>query len=128
MSWTTSDGTHEGYAAHITMDGREAVSTSRDGMHLDHSDEFIDGRWTAAVPWDQLLGWEARCTCGWVGPLWRRPAGADLQDAEEYDLGDGGGPITSVGFRTADDEIRAAWLTHLARYAARTNRVLEQVL
>lgn len=112
MSWTNEDGRHEGYAAHILRDGREAACcTSAAGMHLDHSAEWDPDlyAWVGGevVPWTQLLGWEARCSCGWVGPMWRRPAGADLQDAEELNLG-------LRDDRTVEDAVHAAWKEHIA--------------
>lgn len=93
MSWTTEDGLHEGYPAHILRDGREATGSRCDGLILD------DG---SLANWDQLLGWEACCTCGWRGPLYRRRDNA--QDANEV--------ILSPDGRTAEDAIRAAWITH----------------
>lgn len=111
MSWATEDGRHEGYAAHITLDGRTTSGgTSAAGMHMDHLSNWDreTQAWVGGeiVPWSQLLGWEARCTCGWVGPMWRRPAGADLQDACELDLGMHDG-------RTAEDAIGDAWRQHV---------------
>lgn len=103
MSWSNEDGLHEGYAASITMDGREAVSSSLAGMHMDTSD-------TEVVPYDQLLGWEAHCECGWMGPMYRR-VGADEQDAEEHRL------LDSL-YGTASDAIHAAWLAHVSFHQA----------
>lgn len=57
MSWITEHGEHEGYAALITRDGREAVGASGDGLLMDHE---ANGE---RLPWSELLGWEARCEC-----------------------------------------------------------------
>ena len=105
MSWQSDDGRHEGYAAHITMDGREAIATTYAGRIMSWSREHLGAG--EVQGWDQLLGWEARCTCGWVGPMWRRPADADLQDAGEFDAG------ASFDHLTAEDVIGDLWRAHV---------------
>lgn len=97
MSWQTDDGLHEGYAAHITRDGRETHATTGAGliMSVDHTD---------VLPWSELLGWEARCTCGWVGSMWRR-RDDDQQDATDVRLG---------ADRTVEDDVLDQWERHLA--------------
>ena len=126
MTWVTEDGRHEGYAAHITTGGRVAVATSYDGLHME-TGHYEDGTWTPGevLPWVLLLGWEARCTCGWVGPLWRRPSGADMQDAAELALVDAETWIQSpfdATHITAEDAIREVWEQHVTAAAARAGR------
>lgn len=113
MSWQSDDGRHEGYAAHVVRDGREAVSTTSAGLHLDHESRWTGSEWTGGevLPWSELLGWEARCVCGWVGPMYRRTG--DQQDAEELELQDAG-----PGVETAEDAVRVAWLLHLKAQGA----------
>ena len=123
MSWVTEDGLHEGYAAHIAKDGREAVGTMRDGMVMEHGRLLPGGEWESGeiLPWSELLGWEAHCDCNsptsgrldrtLVGPMWRaatttpRNPGDVAQDPEEAFVGDGSA--------TVEDCIRAWWLAHL---------------
>lgn len=129
MSWVTDDGRHEGYAALITKDGREAHGSRQAGMlmetgHYDATGTWQDGEIT---PWSELLGWEARCdhdgkTC-WAGPMWRRPTGADMQDASELDLSadypPGTPSIWGGDHMTAEDAIYVAWSAHVDAHEAR---------
>ena len=98
MSWESDDGQHEGYAAYVALDGRKTSTTTGAGlvMECDRSAEVL--------PWSMLLGWEASCSCGWAGSLWR--AHLDEQDAEDRVLEDG---------RTAGDDILDQWRAHVAR-------------
>lgn len=116
MSWATEDGWHEGYAAHVTLDGRESEATTNAGMILAGRDD--QGRRVEdVVAWSALLGWEARCTCGWRGPLYRA-LGGDYQDAAELVLEDAAALGWDGGPATAEDAIRAAWEHHAARRGA----------
>ncbi len=120
MSWQDDSGRHEGYSAYITVDDREPVATSGRGMHMHH--DHTTGDDYGCVPWDRLLGWEARCTCGWVGPMWRRPEGADLKDASEMVLAD---PLDAFAVEagdaepTAEDAVHVLWRAHVAAAEAR---------
>jgi len=107
MSWIVEDNSqHEGYAAHVARDGRCATATRADGMVMASS--RVGGEWVDEVlGWSELLGWEARCTCGWVGPLYRR--GDDEQEPTEHLLVDALHP-------DAEAAIRAAWLIHEAAH------------
>jgi len=69
---------------------------------------WVGGEWVDEVlGWSELLGWEARCTCGWVGPLYRR--GDDEQEPTEHLLVDAPHP-------DAEAAIEAAWLIHEAAH------------
>ena len=112
MSWVLDDAPdalHEGFPAYVTADGTAAVATDRRGLILkfDDHDEHRD----QVAPWAALFGWEARCSCGWVGPMYRRTA-PDDQDAADHDTG------PDADHATAEDAIFAAWLAHAHKRAA----------
>lgn len=114
MSWQSDDGLHEGYAAHIAIDGREALATCADGMLVPFGSGTIRDE---VVPWSDLLGWEARCTCGWVGPMWRR-RGRDLQDADEAPAERLGPDAGRTWTPCVEDAVQDVWLLHLAAIGA----------
>jgi len=96
---------HEGYAAYVARDGRCATAMRADGLVMASR---VGGEWVDEVlGWSELLGWEARCSCGWVGPMYRRvgdeqdPIGHRLVDALQHD---------------AEAAIEAAWLIHEAAH------------
>ena len=107
MSWIVEDNAqHEGYPAHIARDGRCAPATKAAGMVMASSQ--VGGEWVDEVlPWSELIGWEARCECGWVGPMYRRVG--DEQEPGEHALVDALQP-------DAEAAIEAAWLIHEAAH------------
>jgi len=106
VSWVTEDGLHEGYAAHVARDGRCATATMSAGMVMSSSQ--VAGEWVDEVlDWSELIGWEARCECGWVGPMYRRAG--DEQEPGEHQMIDALQP-------DAEEAIRAAWLIHEAAH------------
>lgn len=128
MGWTfDEDGLydHAGYAAHLIADGRRVAATSGQGLLIRRQDESrIAAAWAAGrtpssedmydlVPWGELVGWQARCECGWLGPTWDRtsttPSRTDDQpwrgvDPDDARLRDG---------RSVDDAAHDAWLQHM---------------
>ena len=106
MSWIVDNPQHEGYAAHVARDGRCATAMRADGLVMASS--RVDGEWVDEVlGWSELLGWEARCTCGWVGPMYRRCG--DEQEPTEHLLAD-------ALYPGAEAAIEAAWLVHEAAH------------
>ena len=83
------------------------------------------------VPYEELIGWQARCACGWAGSTWRRtetlPGDHGGRDADDARLPDG---------TTVDDAARAEWQRHIApldklaavRAAARTAAAARRAL
>lgn len=59
------------------------------------------------LAWSELVGWEARCECGWVGPMYRRVG--DEQDPGEHRL-------TDASYPDAEEAIQAAWVLHEAAH------------
>ena len=73
MSWVIEGvHEHEGYVAPIAKDGRDVFATRRDGLVMTRPSDAQE----EVLPLSELLGWEARCSCGWVGPMWRRRSDA----------------------------------------------------
>lgn len=112
---------HEGYAASVAPDGRTSVSSNGAGFMVRKPDEDQierrarrEGRQTLLeeiedlIPWDQMVGWQVMCSCGWAGPTWPRevtsPDRHDGTDSEHAMLPDG---------RTVDDAAYEAWLAHM---------------
>lgn len=96
---------HEGYSAHVARDGRCALATSAAGMVMSFSRV---GEVDEVLAWSELVGWEARCECGWVGPMYRRVG--DEQDPAEHALAD-------ALHRDAEEALREAWRVHEAAYS-----------
>lgn len=106
---------HEGYAAYTAPDGRLGGASSRDGFTVDQHGAPGDPRATVApgavdqlLPWDQLAGWQAVCTCGWTGDTWSRaatiPGPHDGHDPDDAHLPAGG---------TVEDAARDQWQGHV---------------
>ncbi len=115
---------HEGHVAYIAPDGRHAEATTRAGLLIrraeadraarrarragrsPHDSELYD-----LVPWAELDGWQAACSCGWSGSRWDRAEmlGEGL-DPEEAQLPDG---------RFVFDAAEADWLAHINPLRAR---------
>jgi len=95
------DGYCEGYAAFVLRDGRDADAITGDWLIVGWDDE---GRPNDLAPFSFLLGFEAACTCGWRGSLWRVRAGEE--GPEELEIRPG---------VTAEDDIRSQWLAHVGR-------------
>ena len=106
MGWMAENPRHEGYPAHVARDGRCAAATTAAGMVMSSSQ--VAGEWVDEVlDWSELIGWEARCECGWVGPMYRRAG--DEQEPGEHQLVDALEP-------DAEEAIRAAWQVHQAAH------------
>ncbi len=112
---------HEGYAASVAPDGRTSGSSNGVGFMVRKPDEDQierkarrEGRQALLeeiedlIPWEQMVGWQVMCTCGWTGPTWTRAATSpdryDGTDAEDAILADG---------RTIDDVAYEAWVAHM---------------
>ena len=113
---------HEGYAAYVAPDGRLTGASNGVGILIDRADADQAARraWRAGrppansemydtVPWADLAGWQAACSCGWTGTRWDR-AGAivghvgAVVDEENSWLPDG---------RSVYDATEAEWLEHV---------------
>ena len=86
MGWLPSDealADHEGWAAYMAPDGRLSGSSTSDGFLVRRpgADAAAAKAWRAGrppseaeaddlIPWADLTGWKATCTCGWTGPSW----------------------------------------------------------
>ena len=106
MGWMADNPQHEGYPAHVARDGRCATATMAAGMVMSSSQ--VGGEWVDEVlGWSELIGWEVRCECGWVGPMYRRVG--DEQEPGEHQLIDALQP-------DAEEALRAAWMVHEAAH------------
>ena len=104
MSWVIEGvHEHEGYAAPIAKDGRDVFATRRDGLVMTRPSDAQE----EVLPLSELLGWEARCSCGWVGPMWRRRSDAGFW-AEDQEAEPG---------VTMEDQACRAWREHLDQVA-----------
>lgn len=104
MSWVMDDNSGcEGFAAYVLRDGRDAEGATCYGLVVGWDE---DARKPVTVPFSELLGFEAACTCGWRGSLWRVRAGEEWPD--DIEVRDG---------VTAEDDIRSQWLGHVGRLA-----------
>lgn len=115
MGWTDDDGQHEGWSAAEFPDGRVAVAYSAEGVHVRTPADAI--RFTSLEPLGIVdgrtaIGWRGMCTCGWLGPLWRRvpiPAEHDLPRRQVHaDPGDWADAPDEV-----EEAIRNEWRGHL---------------
>lgn len=98
MSWQL-DGTEcEGFAAFVMRDGRDADGVTRDGLIVGWDEE---ARENVVAPFSELVGFEAACTCGWRGSMWRARNGEEWPEDIEIRPG-----------MTAWDDLRGQWLTH----------------
>jgi hypothetical protein len=118
VSWTSDDGDHEGWAVAEFPDGRvSAGGGSTEGVNVRTPEDAIrlaaakgradvaDGR--------TAIGWRGVCTCGWLGPLWRRVPAETAADPARHlvywakpDIWAGlAGPV--------EDAIREEWQAHL---------------
>lgn len=124
MGWLPSDETladHEGWAAYMAHDGRLSGSSTSDGflVRRPSADAAAAKAWRAGrppseaetddlIPWADLTGWKAACTCGWTGPSWRReqtlPGRYEGQEPDDANLPDG---------RTVEDAALEAWQQHV---------------
>lgn len=106
MSWQMDGTKCEGFAAFVLRDGRDADGVTRDGLIVGWDEET---RENVLAPFSELMGFEAACTCGWRGSMWRVRDGEEWPDVLEIGVG-----------LTAEDDIYAQWLAHtdiMARYA-----------
>jgi hypothetical protein len=78
---------HEGHAAYVTADGRTTGTSTGTGVLLSRpdADERVAAAWAAGHPpdnedmyelvlWDDVVGWQTQCACGWTGKRWERSA------------------------------------------------------
>jgi hypothetical protein len=78
---------HEGHAAFVTADGRLTGTSTGAGVLIRRPDAsarsaaaWAAGRTPATedmdelVPWDDVVGWQTVCACGWTGKRWDRSA------------------------------------------------------
>lgn len=107
MSWTTDDGSHEGWTADTFTDDAlgGGWGTPPDGgppgvlvavlgtRRLDYAD------WQYRPP-AAITGWRGACDCGWRGPIHPRPAGMTAEDAIDAP-------------EDIEDACHAAWQAHV---------------
>jgi hypothetical protein len=84
MSWDLDGGGHEGWAAPVLGDGREAHGSSGHGQFA----RGITGKYPVdpympeveIVPDNHVVGWRGVCECGWRGQTWTRVFDKELED------------------------------------------------
>jgi hypothetical protein len=116
MSYITDDGKHEGWDAAEFPDGRVSTSLSAEGVHVQTPQDaigYFGGKYPAdVVDGRTAIGWRGMCTCGWLGPLWRRvptPGQHDLARRQvHHDPGNWGTAPPEV-----EDAIHTEWKAHL---------------
>ena len=121
MGWLSDEEGHEGYVLAVAPDGRTSGSSNAAGILLWRPD--VDQRVAAAwaegrpptteemyelVPYAEVVGWEAGCSCGWTGRRWTRgettPGEYGGHDADDAYLPDG---------RTVEDHGLDLWKAHM---------------
>jgi hypothetical protein len=84
VSWDLDGGGHEGWAAPVLGDGREAHGSSGHGQFA----RGVTGKYPVdpympdveIVPDDHVVGWRGACECGWRGEAWTRVFEKELED------------------------------------------------
>ena len=119
MSWITDEGDHEGWAAAEFPDGRVSVGGNVGGVAVRTPEDAINGAYTTygadpeTADGRTAIGWRGLCTCGWLGPLWRRvpaEAGADpVRRLVHWARPDEWAEAPEA----TEDAIRAEWKAHL---------------
>ena len=125
MGWVPDDvdlqSAHEGWAAYMAPDGRLSGHSGSAGFYVRRPDAdavaakaWREGRSPTSeeiddlIPWAELAGWQAACSCTWTGPSWRRdqtlPGRHDDEEPDDAYLPDG---------RTVDDLALEAWRAHI---------------
>lgn len=132
MGWETEDGKHEGFAADLVADGRISPGSSNGFGVLfrrPDADEMVAAAWAQGrppttdetyevVPWDQVVGWQGRCECGWSGLPWKRvddPAAANWDARRVYADSKHHAP------EPVEDAIYTEWKIHIAPDLALTD-------
>lgn len=129
MGWTTDAEGHEGYAAYsVTLEppGLRLLvegSETADGL-LVVADLSQGGRaettGIVVVPWAQVNGWKAVCSCDW-----RSDNLARREDTSALLTGDTATPDNALLLdgRTAEEALRDEWLEHMQPDLERLRRV-----
>jgi hypothetical protein len=117
MSWTDDGGDHEGWASAEFPDGRVSTGGNAAGVTVQTPEDAISpapGEQADTVDGRTAIGWRGMCTCGWLGPLWRRVPAEKAADPARHlvywaspDRWDDGAPAA------VKDAIREEWKAHL---------------
>jgi hypothetical protein len=114
MGYMSEDGRHEGWDAAEFPDGWLSVGADPGGVLTvapasiargsDTPVNVVDGR--------TAIGWRGVCTCGWLGPLFRRVPSPGQQDVARHQVHADPGPGAIVPAEL-EGAIFAEWKAHL---------------
>lgn len=117
MSWDLDGGGHEGWAAPVLDDGREAHGSSGHGQFV----RGITGKYAVdpymedveIVPDVHVAGWRGGCECGWKGRTWTR-----VFDKESEDISQLKAFVAASDYADADQVVESSiheeWKAHVA--------------
>lgn len=116
MSWITDGGDHEGWAAAEFPDGRVSTGGGAGGVSVQTPEDAVSmtsGTRPDVVDGRTAIGWRGMCTCGWLGPLWRRvPAEKDADPARHLVYW-ASPTLRADPVGDIEDAVREEWKAHL---------------
>lgn len=116
MSWITDDGDHEGWAVAEMPDGRVSTGEGVGGISVQAPEDAVSltpAARSEVVNGRDAVGWRGICTCGWLGPLWRRVPAEKDADAARHLVYWAVPDIWADYPPGTEDVIRAEWRAHL---------------
>lgn len=117
MGWVTNDDDHEGWPAALFADGARSVGAANQQAVVElpgGGEELRDG--------EEATGWQARCECGWVGPVWVRVAVSSQDDRPRRQVYVSMPSISGLAPEEVEEAMSREWRQH-----AEQGRVLEVV-
>lgn len=117
MGWVTDEEGHEGWPAALFADGARSVGTQDQQAVVElpnGEEELRDG--------EEATGWQARCECGWVGPVWSRVAVSSQDDRSRRRVYVSTPSIYGSAPEEVEEAMDREWRQH-----AEQGRVLEAV-
>jgi len=114
MGYMSEDGRHEGWDSAEFPDGWLSVGADPDGVLTVAPASIARGSDTAVnvVDGRTAIGWRGVCTCGWLGPLYRRVPSPGQHDVARHQVhaDPGPGAVVPAGL---EDAIYVEWRDHL---------------
>jgi hypothetical protein len=114
LGYVSEDGRHEGWEAAEFPDGWLSVGAEPGGVLAVAPASIARGSDTPVnvVDGHTAIGWRGVCTCGWLGPLFRRVPEPGQHDVARHQVHAAPGPGAIVPAEL-EDAIHAEWKAHL---------------